>query len=142
MISVKISSNALTSAAQSPRDPGDRLVLGELQVEREQVEDVLLRPVRIGAGEERGDRLDVRGPARVVGRERRLIAGLGGRDEVDRDEDVLLEQLGQPVTGGLPVEAGDRGTDVLLVPEQSPAAASASGVPATAATMYSRVQMT
>ncbi len=38
----------------------------------------------------------------------RLVAGLGGRDEVDGDHDVLLEQLGQLVAGGLAVVAGDR----------------------------------
>ena len=48
-----------------------------------------------------------------------VVAGLGGGHEVDRDEDVLLEQLGQARTCGIAVVAGDRGTDVLLVLEQS-----------------------
>ena len=100
-------------------DPGDRLVLGQLEMERQQVEDVLLGPVRVGAGEEGRELTDVGRPACVVRRERGLVARLGGRDKVDRDHDVLLEQLGQLVAGGLAVVAGDRGADVLLVPEQS-----------------------
>ena len=44
-------------------DARDRLVLGQLEVQREKVEDLLLGPVRVGAGEERGDLPDVRGPA-------------------------------------------------------------------------------
>ena len=98
--------------------PGDGLVLGELEVERQQVEDVLLGPVRVGAGEERRDLADVRGPARVVRRERVAVARLRGRDEVDRDQDVLLEQRRQRVARGLAVVRHDRRADVLLVLEQ------------------------
>jgi hypothetical protein len=96
-------------------DPRDRLVLRELEMEREEVKDVLLGPVRVGAGEELRDLCGVRGPACVVLREAVVVAGLGGRDEVDGDHDVLLEELRELVACSLTVVAGDSRTDVLLV---------------------------
>ena len=99
--------------------PGDGLVLRQFEVEREKVEDVLLGPVGVRAGEECGDLPDVRSPARIVGRERVVVAALGRRHEVDRDEDVLLEQPGQRVARFLAVVRHDRRADVLLVLEQA-----------------------
>ena len=91
---MKMSSNALTSAAQSPGEPGDRLVLGQLEVQRQEVEDVAAwASVGLAPSEERRELADVGRPAGVVRRERRRRRPtLGRRDQVDRDQDVLLEQ--------------------------------------------------
>ena len=124
MISVKMSSNALTSAAQSPVIRATASSLVSLRWSARRSRTSLSGQFGLAPARKRGDRLDVRGPARVVRRERGLVARLRGLDEIDRDHDVFLEQLGQPIAGGLPVEAGDRGADVLLVGEQSLAAAS------------------
>src|SRR6185437_7014675 len=100
-------------------EPGDRLVLGQLQVEREEVQDVLLGPVRVRAGEEARDLAGVVGPALVVLRELGVVALLRGGDEIDRDHDVFLEEPGQRVAGTLAVVRDDGSADVVLVPEQS-----------------------
>jgi hypothetical protein len=52
--------------------------------------------------------------------ERRLISRFGGRDEVDRDRDVLLEEVRQTVAGRLAVVRDDRRADVLLVLQEAP----------------------
>jgi hypothetical protein len=54
-----------------------------------------------------------------VGREGVVVAALRRRDEVDRDEDVLLEEPGQRVARVLAVIRHDRRADVLLVLEQA-----------------------
>jgi hypothetical protein len=57
----------------------------------EEIEDIVLRPVGMGAAEEGCDLLDVPAPLLVLSLESRFIAGLGGLDEIDRDQDVLFE---------------------------------------------------
>jgi hypothetical protein len=85
----------------------------------QQVHDVGHRPVAVRAGEELGDVLGVRRPARILFRELVGVAGLGRADELYGDEDVLLEQVGQLVAGVLAVVRDDRVADVILVPEEA-----------------------
>ena len=92
MISVKMSSKALTSAVQSPVIRATASSLVSLRWSARRSKTSCFGPVRVGSGQEASDLADVRGPARVVVRERGLVARLGGRDEVDRDHDVFLEQ--------------------------------------------------
>ena len=92
MISVKMSSNALTSASQSPviRATASSLVSLRCRPSRSRTSrsgQFGLAPARNAASS-----FDVGGPAGVVRGEGGLVAGLGGGDEVDRDQDVLLEQ--------------------------------------------------
>lgn len=58
---------------------------------------------------------------------RRLVAGLRGFDQIDRNRDVLLEQRGELLTCGRPVEFGYGTPDVFLISDGRSAAAFASG---------------
>jgi hypothetical protein len=58
-------------------------------------------------------------PARLLGLDPCLVAGLGRTDQIGGDEDVLAELGGERVAGGLSVEGLDRVADLGLVAEQA-----------------------
>jgi len=64
------------------------------------------------------DVVGVRQPARLRVGQLRLVAGLGGRDDVGRDQDVLAQELRHLVTRRLAVERLHGVADVVLVLEQ------------------------
>ena len=117
-ISVKMSSNALTSASQScwSRATASPFVSCRWSASRSTTSSS--GQFGFALDRKRAISPDVRRPAGVVRREGGVVAGLRGLDEVDRDQDVLLEELGQAVAGSLAVVRHDRRADVLLVPEQ------------------------
>src|SRR5262249_39756312 len=51
--------------------------------------------------------------------EPRFVAGLGGLDEIDCDQNVLLEQVGKSRTRIVAVEGHDGVPDVFLISQQS-----------------------
>ena len=65
----------------------------------------------------------------------RLIAGLRRAHEIDRNENVLLQQVRQLLAGGGAVVRNDRVADVFLILQQTAAVGCASSVPFTAAMM-------
>jgi hypothetical protein len=56
--------------------PGNNLLLGEGEVEGQEVDDVVLGPVGVRPAQEVGDLLDVLSPLRVLGLELLVVPGL------------------------------------------------------------------
>src|SRR5262245_11911090 len=101
-------------------EPCNDLALGEVEMLHQEVGHVGFGPVlRIGSAEQARDLLSVLSPLAVVLSELGVVAGLGGRDQVDRDHDVLLEQPGERLPGGGAVQGDDGVADVFLVLEQA-----------------------
>ena len=100
-------------------DPCDGLVLGQLEVQAEQVADVALGPVRVGAGEERGElgTLAVQRASWVAKAAWSPALAAATRSTAIRM--CSLSRSGQLVAGGVTVEPRDGGADVLLVAQQA-----------------------
>ena len=71
-----------------------------------------------GVVEEVGDLVAVGVPRGAGLRDLRVVARLGGLEQSDRAEDVLAQQGGEAVAGGLTVVGLDRVADVGLVAKQ------------------------
>jgi hypothetical protein len=97
--------------------PCHRLVLGEREVQVEEIDDILLRPVGVRSTKERCDVLGVPAPLLVRLLELLLVLRHGRGDEVAGDHNVLLEQFRQSFAGLGPIEGDNGVADVFLVLE-------------------------
>ncbi len=100
-------------------EPGDRFLRRQGQMLGHLGLQPCERPVGIDARQERRDVVRVAPPARLRVGELGLVAGLGGRDHVGSDQDVLAQLGGQLVPGRLAVERLDGVADVRLVLQQA-----------------------
>ena len=76
-----------------------------------------LRPVGIRPAQKCCQLVGVGMPATVGVGDLRVVAGLGRAHEIDGDENVLLEQVGQPRAGGGAIIRDDGIADVFLIAE-------------------------
>jgi hypothetical protein len=105
---------------ETPLQPRDGLGQRQIEMVAQHRAHLIERPVGwVRSRQEPGDVVGVRVPACDGFVHGLLVSGLGGAQDVPRDQDVVREKLGQPIAGGLPVERLDRVADVDLVLQQS-----------------------